>query len=92
MVGTISDRFDELTQAAVLVPALGASVGAFCGMSPGGKAGQIIGDFTGCPCNSLTRDEAETLLTDNAMYQPSGTGQTTGGRGAAIATRRRICP
>ena len=26
------------------------------------KAGKLAADFTGRPCNSLTRDEAETLL------------------------------
>ena len=59
--GPIRTPSNELTQAAGsrLAPPSGrASAGC-----SGGKAGQIIGDFTGCPCNSLTRDEAETLLT-----------------------------
>jgi hypothetical protein len=55
-----SDSFYELTQAAGVRP-VRALVESFAGCS-GAKASKVAADFTGRPCESLTRHEAETLL------------------------------
>ena len=55
-----SDSFYELTQAAGARP-VRQLVESFAGCS-GAKAGKLAGDFHGCPCDALTRDQAETLL------------------------------
>jgi hypothetical protein len=55
-----SDSFYELTQAAGARP-VRALVENFAGCS-GAKAGRLAGGFSGRPCDSLARDEAETLL------------------------------
>ena len=55
-----SDSFYELTRAAGARP-VRALVESFAGCS-GARAGKLAGDFNGHPCDSLTREEAETLL------------------------------
>ncbi len=55
-----SDSFYELTQAAGARP-VRALVESFAGCS-GARAGKLAADFTGRPCDSLTRGEAEMLL------------------------------
>jgi hypothetical protein len=55
-----ADAFYELTQAAGARPVRGL-VESFAGCT-GAKAGKLAADFPGRPCESLTRDEAETLL------------------------------
>jgi hypothetical protein len=54
------DSFYELTQAAGARP-VRQLVESFAGCS-GAKAGKLASDFTGRVCDSLTKDEAETLL------------------------------
>ena len=56
-----ADAFYELTQAAGTRP-IRTLVENFAGCS-GAKAGKLAADFSGRPCDSLTREEAETLLT-----------------------------
>ncbi len=56
-----SDSFYELTQAAG-IQTVRELVEQFAGCS-GAKAGKLAADFTGRPSNSLTRNEAETVLT-----------------------------
>jgi hypothetical protein len=62
-----SDAFYELAQAAGARP-VRELVGSFAGCS-GAKAGKLAADFTGRPCDSLTRDEAEAVL--SAMRRAS---------------------
>ena len=57
-----SDSFYELTQAAGNRP-VRELVESFAGCS-GGKAGKLASDFSGRPCDSLTREETEALLAD----------------------------